>query len=156
MQRAIFHEAIQRNSSFQCRVLVSRSKKKKGEHAYNFLLCVGPKTIHMTLSRTVKGLNLPYLQVNKLTRLPQFHGCYRRYEIPHSETKDSILFTPTAVARVSIYILLLYSESSFSYGDTKRARWYLHIVDYIPLEKDPKFRECGSLVMGKTHAYCLL
>lgn len=146
-----FREAVPFNVGFWSEV-----RKKKGVHAYNFLLFVGPKATHMTLSRTVKGQNLPYLQVNKLTRLPQFHGCYRRYEIPHSETKDNLLLTPTAVARVTKYILLLYSESSFSYGDTKRARWYLHIVDYIPLEKDLKFRECGSLVMGKTHACCLL
>ena len=75
----------------------SPKKKKKGgvgvrtEHAFNFLLCLGPEVTYITLLRTMKSLSFHYLQINRLD-CHSFMNADRRHKIPESETGQSITY----------------------------------------------------------------
>lgn len=74
-----------------------------------------------------------------------------RPKTPGSETKESLLLTETAVARVSAFSCAG-SEPQFAQDDVKRARWYL-LTQWVMLQKrNPEIRESETFIMGT----CLL
>ena len=66
------------------------------EHAFNFLLCLGPDVTYITLLRTMKSLSFHYLQINRLD-CHSFMNADRRHKIPESETVDSLSLTSKQV-----------------------------------------------------------
>ena len=66
------------------------------EHAFNFLLCLGPDVTYITLLRTMKSLSFHYLQINRLD-CHSFMNADRRHKIPESETVDSLSLTSQQV-----------------------------------------------------------
>lgn len=64
----------------------------------------------------------PYLQVNLV-----LIDASTRNKTLGSQMKDSLLFTPIAVARESAYFWCLFPEPQFLQGNSKKARWYLHM-----------------------------